>query len=253
MAWTWDITPAPAVGAKLTAAGFGAQVDGAVAELQAAVDTFTGGTAAAGASAAGTALLASSWARPGGAVPGLTTTKTDVTAGPTTILASPGSGRRVLKSLILSATASSTCQIIAAGSTIANLSLSANSVTGLDVVFPLTSSETVTATVSAGTVSCFASYGDRTDTTLDRLGMASSGTVVASGTARTVGQLWIGNASASVAATVSLTVGGKALLTSVPIAGGGVFSVDSAFAITNSEAISLTVSSGNAVCFVSGY
>jgi hypothetical protein len=68
VAWTYDITPAPAVGGKLTAAGFGAEVDGAIAELQAVLDTTTGGTAAAGATAWATIrdqLSYNLWTEPG--------------------------------------------------------------------------------------------------------------------------------------------------------------------------------------------
>jgi hypothetical protein len=249
MAWTWDITPAPAVGDKITAAGFGAQVDGAVAELQSAVDTITGGSAVAGATtyASTTAstfsgLLLREAARPGGEIASITRAgPVSCPVGTTTVVSSPASGRRAVKWLFVNApTAGTSVKLTYAGQDMTTLSFSTGGVWEWDVLWPLTSTETITATVTGATATVTAGYGDRATTDVTRLGLASSsasGTLISSGTARTITHLWIGNPSTSTSATATVAVGGTNLLTTLTIPSGGLYDLSVPLPITNSQAV----------------
>jgi hypothetical protein len=258
MAWTNDITPAPAVGAKITAAGFGAQVDAAVAELQSVIDTTTGGTAAAGASSwASTrdALLLREAARPG--ADGVSVTRTGPTScpvGTTTVVSSPASGRRVVKWLFVNApTAGTNVKLTYAGTDMTTVSFSAAGVWEWDVCWPLSSTETITATVTGATATVTAGYADRSATDVDRFGLVSSsgsGTLVASGTARTITHLWVGNPSTSTTASGTVAIAGTNLITTLAIPSGGVYDLSVPLSITNAQAVTYAGDGVTALTFM---
>ena len=193
----WIDVPAAAVGQKLTAAGFGLAVDTAVLQLQDETDLDR----------------VREWARPGGDVDGGLTTGAPVTvsgAG-TTLVSGPGAGRRVVKGLTLwSASAGSDITLALAGTTWCRRVYGSAGVDFLALCLPISAGETLTASVTAGSVVCTPTYADRADAVVDRFGIGSSSgtlTLVAAGAARTVTQLWIANTTAT-ATTGTVRVGG---------------------------------------------
>jgi hypothetical protein len=256
VAWTWDITPAPAVGDKITAAGFGAQVDGAIAELQANLDTTTGGTAAAGASSWATnrdALLLGAWAEPGYPVVGLTGAVTSVAAGPTTVVSGPSSGRRIVKNLVINATTASTnVTATLAGTTLFAISFTAVGTLQIPCAIPVANGETLQITVNH-TTTVTASYADRTGTALDRLGFVKStgsGTLRASGTAATISQLWLCNTDNSVG-SIALTIGSAVVDVAMPAL--SVLTIDDPIAIPAATAVTYVSGGTNVAMLAVGY
>lgn len=257
MAWTWDITPAPAVGDKITAAGFGAQVDGAVAELQSVVDTATGGTAAAGASAWATnrdPLLMGAWAKPGDpSVPGLTGGVTSVAAGPTTVVSGPSSGRRIVKNLAINAlTLNTTVTATLAGTTLFTINFAAAGFLQIPCAVPIANGETLQITTDH-TVTVTASYADRTGTALDRLGFVKStgsGTLRASGSAATISQLWLCNTDNS-AGNIALTIASAVINVSMPAR--SVLTIDDPIAIPAATAVTYVSGGTNVAMLAVGY
>jgi hypothetical protein len=256
VAWTYDIT-APAVGGKITAAGFGAQVDGAVAELQSVIDTTTGGTAAAGATAWVTnrdALLLGAWAKPGHPVVGLTGAATAVAAGPTTVVAGPSSGRRIVKNLILNATtAATTVTATLASITLFEVQFTTAGLLQIPACLPIASGENLQITVDHA-VSVTASYADRTDSTLTRLGYAhstGSGTLRASGTAATISQLWLANLDQGAAGSIALTIGSTVINVAMPAA--SLLTIDDPIAIPVSTAVTYASGGTDITMLAVGY
>jgi hypothetical protein len=262
VAWTYDIT-APAVGDKITAAGFGAQVDGAVSELQANLDITTGGTAATGATSWATqrdTLFLQHWSRPGSDVYGnVRTGPTAVTtgAGITTVVTAPGGGTtRVIKGLFIHATAAASTATLTLGSTVLGvIDFASAGLAQLDCTIPITSADTnglrVTMTGGTGQVTC--TYGDRTDALVTRLGLANgstSGTLVASGTARTITELWVGNPSTSTAGAATVSIAGTALISAFSVPAKGFVIVDMPISITNAEAITWAGDSSNSLTYM---
>jgi hypothetical protein len=257
VAWTNDITPAPAVGAKITAAGFGAQVDAAVAELQSVIDTTTGGTAAAGATSWATsrdALLLGAWAKPGfPGVPSLTGAVTSVAAGPTTVVSGPSSGRRIVKNLVINATtALTTVTATLASTTLFSITFTTAGMLQIPCAIPIANGETLQITVNH-TVTVAASYADRTGTTLDRLGFVKStgsGTLRASGTAATISQLWLCNTDNS-AGNIALTIGSAVIDVAMPAL--SVLTIDDPIAIPAATAVTYVSGGTNVAMLAVGY
>jgi hypothetical protein len=228
VAWTYDIT-APAVGDKITAAGFGAQVDGAVAELQTAIDTRD----------------VYAFAKPGHPVSGLTGAATAVAAGPTTVVAGPSSGRRVVKNLALNATTNATTVTATlAGSTVFAISFTTAGLLTIPACLPIANGENLQITVNHA-VSATAAYADRTDTTVTRLGYVNSsgsGTLRASGMAATISQLWLANTNSGAAGNIALTIGSTVIDVAMPAA--SLLTIDDPIAIPVSTAVTYAVTGG---------
>jgi hypothetical protein len=270
VAWTYDITPAPAVGDKITAAGFGAQADGSVAELQSAVDTITGGSAVAGATTYAsayttnsTALLLHDWTRPGGESIGHTLSgPTSVTtgAGITTFVSAPAGGTtRVVKSVFIhSPTIASTAKLTLGSTTLGYISFPTGGVAELDCCIPLVSTDTngLRVTMTGGTGYVTAGYADRADTTILRHALTTShtsGTLLTapgSGATRYVTSVWIGNTSTSTAAVTTLTIGAGDLLHSYSIAGSGIFILDKPIPVTNATTVTFTGDATNDLTYM---
>lgn len=195
------------------------------------------------------------WALPGLEVPGVTTTVTTVTAGPTTVVAAPsGSGRRVVKNIILAtAAAGSVATITWAGLTLGTIVLPAG-VTSFDVCLPCAVSEPLQVTVSGGTLQVLALWGDRTDSLVQRLGYLSSssvsGTLIATGTTRTITSLWLANNSSSTAAVTSLSVGGTVVLPTLTMPARSILALDSPVEITNAQAVTFVGDGTNAITYL---
>lgn len=237
MAWTYDIT-APAVLGKITAAGFGAQVDGAVSELQTAVDTVT----------------LHEWAKPGHPAQGLTGAATAVAAGPTTVVAGPSSGRRIVKNLILNATtAATTVTATLASITLFKVQFTTAGLLQIPAGLPIASGENLQITVDHA-VSVTASYSDRTDSTLDRLGYAhstGSGTLRASGTAATITQLWLANLDQAAAGSIAITIGSTVIDVAMPAA--SLLTIDDPIAIPVSTAVTYASAGTDIAMLAAGY
>jgi hypothetical protein len=266
VAWTYDITPAPAVGGKLTAAGFGAEVDGAIAELQANLDTTTGGTAAAGATAWATIrdqLSYNLWTESGAEDPSHTLSgPTSVTtgAGVTTFVAAPAGGTtRVVKSVFIhSPTVASTAKLTLGSTTLGYISFPTGGVAELDCCIPLVSTDTngLRVTMTAGTGYVTAGYADRADTVIKRHALTTShtsGTLLTapgSGATRYVTSVWIGNTSTSTAAVTTLTIGAGDLLHSYSVPGSGIFLLDAAIPVTNATTVTFTGDTTNDLTYM---
>src|SRR4051812_10236567 len=125
----WTTITQPAVGGKITAAGFGDQTHDAVAELQLIAD-----------------------AKPGGDAIGLTTpAPASVSAGPTTIVSGPSSGRRLVKQLWLSGPAGATVTLTISGAAVQIQKIShVGGIFVYPVTIPLASGENLQATVTSG-------------------------------------------------------------------------------------------------------
>lgn len=188
--------------------------DNGGAETQLLVDTETG--------------EARAWATPGHPIPGITGTPTTCTTGTTTVVAAPTTGRRVVKGVTIHApTAGASVVVTAAGTAIATLDFATAGVKSLDLVVPLAATETVTVTVTGSTVYVLAVSGDRRDTTVTRHGLtvgATSGTLVASGGARTITHLLVAN-NGSAPATATVQVGSGYVLNALPVPARGLFSL----------------------------
>jgi hypothetical protein len=256
VAWTYDIT-APAVGDKITAAGFGLQADLGMAELQSVVDVATGGTASAGATSWATdrnALILGAWAKPGHPVVGLTGAVTSVAAGPTTVVSGPSSGRRIVKNLIVNApTALTTVTATLASTTLFKVKFTDAGLLQIPSCIPIANGETLQITTDQA-VTVTGSYADRTGTTLDRLGFANSsgsGTLRASGTAATISQLWLCNTDTGAASTITITIGSNVVNVSMPAL--SLLVIDDPIAIPVSTAVTYA-SGGTAISMLAvGY
>jgi hypothetical protein len=188
---------------------------------------------------------------PGRNLTGVATLITSVSSGPTTIVAAPAGGLRLVKSIVMAGPAGATVQLTLAGSTILNTTLTTTGLNSFDLTLPVAVGEAIAATVSAGPVIFTASYADRTDGVVQRLGMtSSSGTaqsVVAVGTARTISQLIVANTSRTTDTTVVVTIAGTAIMPTTTVRAGSIFTIDAPIAITSSQAITFT---GNGVTAV---
>lgn len=241
---TWTEITQPAVGDKITAAGFGTQVYTASNELQDQADL----------------VVLRDCAAPGREATGITRTgPTAVTtgAGITTVVTAPAGGTtRVVKGLFLhAATAVSTATITLNATVLGVIDFASAGIAQLDCTIPLTSTDTngLRITMTGGTGYVTATYIDRTDALVTRLGLANgstSGTLVASGTARTVTELWIGNPSTSTAATATVGIGGSDFLHAYPVPAKGIVIVDMPIPITNAQAITWAGDSTTALTYM---
>jgi hypothetical protein len=197
------------------------------------------------------------WSKPGAIVTGLTTATptTLASAGPTSILAGPASGRRVVKQILITGAAGVTCTVTAASVNIASFAFPATptkNTAQLSLALPIANGESVTATTSGGSATFMPVYADRTDTSFQRLGLVSSsgsGNIIASGTARKITQLWIANCHASNTATGTVARGGTTIVDSISLQPGAVFSLDDPFTITNAQALTYAGDSTTALTY----
>jgi hypothetical protein len=113
--------------------------------------------------------------------------------------------------------------------------------------------ETITATVTGAAATVTAGYADRTTTDVDRFGLVSSsgsGTLISSGTARTITHLWVGNPSTSTAATGTVAIAGTNLITTLSIASGGLYDLSVPLPITNAQAVTYAGDGVTALTFM---
>lgn len=195
-------------------------------------------------------------ATPGSSVRGQANVRTTVTAGPTDVVASPASGRRIVKGLALNVATAGNAVTVSLGATaIMRLPFTlAASVLDLGLTLPLTSSETLKVTSASGTVQVEAGYVDRGDALIDRLGLQSStsgGTVVASsGSARTISQIIVANTSSSTSATYTLTVAGTDLMTTAALSPSTLLMFDRARDLPAGQTVATTITGGGTVATV---
>jgi hypothetical protein len=197
------------------------------------------------------------WGKPGAIATGLTTATptTLASAGPTSILAGPASGRRVVKQILITGAAGVTCTVTAASVNIASFAFPATptkNTAQLSLALPIANGESVTATTSGGSATFMPVYADRTDSSFLRLGLVSSsgsGNIIASGTARKITQLWIANCHASNTATGTVARGGTTIVDSISLQPGAVFSLDDPFTITNAQALTYAGDSTTALTY----
>jgi hypothetical protein len=195
---------------------------------------------------------------PGGNGTSLTSMITSVSAGPTTIVASPAAGKRIVKGILMSASSGATITLAIGATTIFTTTTTQAGIIQVDLLLPIGTTETIAATVTSGPVVFTVSYFDRTDGVMQRLGMtSSSGTgvsLVASGTARKVGQLYVANTSATTATTVAISIGGTAITPALAVPAGTAMTIDMPIAITSAQAITFTGDGATAVTVIaSGY
>lgn len=195
------------------------------------------------------------WSRPGLEVPGLKTTVTTVSAGPTTVVAAPASNRRVVKAITFAtAAAGAAATVTWAGVTLKTVTFLAAGVASLDVCLPAAVAEPLQVTATGGTVQVTASWADRSDALVARLGYAASssasGTLISSGTARTVTYFMIANNSASATATTTVAVGGTTWLPSLSMPPQSFIAFDSPFALTSSQALTFIGDATNALTYL---
>jgi hypothetical protein len=199
------------------------------------------------------------FSKPGVYATGITTgTPTTISsAGPTSILAGPASGRRIIKNILITGERGATVTVTAASVNIAKFDIPngtgspAKNTAALTLALPIANGESVTATVGSGAATFTPIYVDRTDALFDRRGLTSgsaTGTIVASGTARTITQLWIANCG-SIAATGSILRAGTTIVDSVSLEAGGVFSYDDPLTITNAQALTYSGDSTTALTY----
>lgn len=187
-------------------------------------------------------LLPGQWGVPGAEVPGLTGSPVSVAAGAgaVTVVAGPASGRRVVKALTVSApSAGMTVTFTLASLTLARLSFSSAGHAEISCVLPIAATENLQATVTGGTSVITPRWGDRADTTLTRLTYTStsgSATLIASGTARTINQMWVANPSSSATASFSLAIDGTTIKT-VALPVSGMYHLDSPVPLTSAQAL----------------
>lgn len=200
------------------------------------------------------------WSKPGVYVTGLTTGApvTISSAGPTTILSGPTSGRRVVKQILVTGAKGATITVTAAGVDICKFTFPngtgdpTKNTAQLSLALPIANGESVTATVASGAATFMPVYADRAGSALDRRGLvtgATTGTIVPAGTAWTITQLWIAN-TGSVPATGSVLRAGTTIVDSVSLPAGAVFDLDDPFTITNSQALTYSGDSTTALTYL---
>jgi hypothetical protein len=200
------------------------------------------------------------FSKPGVICTGLTTgtPTTLASAGPTSILAGPASGRRIVKTILVTGAKGVVVTVTAASVNIAKFTLPngttdpAKNTAALTLALPIANGESVTATTSGGSATFMPVYVDRTDTSFTRLGLVSAsttGNIIASGTARKITQLWIANCSTTTTATGSVLRAGTTIIDSVSLAPGAVFSLDDPFTITNAQALTYSGDSTTALTY----
>lgn len=219
---TYGITQ-PAVGDKITAAGFGKQIKDSLDIHDLLI-----------------------WAA-AGREPSTPTTSaaTTATVGTSTVVASPGSGRRVLKSLLVHApSAGAGVTLTVAGTNVAVLDFSAAGLFAADVVVPIASSETIAVTVTGSTVYVTAAYADRTDALLDRLGIVSTTSaspqtlVTSSASARILTELWIAAPDAA-GTTATVKVGSNYVTNALAVPSHGLLVLDEPIPVPASTTVTV--------------
>lgn len=198
------------------------------------------------------------WARPGGTVPGMVTgTPVAVSAGPTTILSGPASGRRVLKHLLVSGPQGAIFTLSVAGVALYANQLSpsgGNQLYTYQLTVPIGNAETVQATVSAGTCVFTPVYGDRADTVIDRRGFlaglsASAASVVPAGSTRTFTQILVGNTTANTAVT-ELLIDANSITGRLSIPPRTLVTIDDPIAITGAQALKYKGDGANSLTYL---
>lgn len=197
-------------------------------------------------------------ATPGADITGLTTpAPVSVSAGPTTIVAGPSSGRRVVKSILLSGPSGATVTLTLAGVTLWSGKFTSADLKVIDCCIVIANGENLQATVTSGPVVCTSSYADRSTLDILRLGLSggtTSGTAISAGTARTITEVWIGNQSATNGATFVLLKGGTAITPSLSLTAGNLVTLDSPIQLSASESLTWTGDGSHAITVMaSGY
>jgi hypothetical protein len=156
---------------------------------------------------------------------------------------------------VYAGTATSTAKITLGATDLGIIDFAAAGMAQLDCTIPITSADTnglrVTMTGGTGRVTCV--YVDRTDALVTRLGLAAgstSGTLVASGTARTVTELWIGNVSTSPRAWAPCPSAAPRSSTAFSVPAKGIVILDMPTPITNAEAITWAGDSSNSLTYM---
>lgn len=189
--------------------------------------------------------LPAQWAVPGAEVPGTTTTITSVAAGPTTVVAGPAAGRRIVKALTVSAPAAGmTVTLTLAGLTLARLAFPSAGHIDITCVLPIAPGENLQATVTGGTSVITARWADRATTTLDRLAYTSTAAagveLIPAGDARTINQIWIANPSAVTTASCSLAISGTTITPVIALPVSGMVHLDTPLTLTDAQALTCT-------------
>lgn len=178
--------------------------------------------------------------------------------GTTTVVPLPsGSGRRVIKTVRISApTAGTTVSLVLNGVTVFTRTFTtAGQHPPIDCTWPLASSDTtgLQAVVTGNSAVVTPVWGDRTDATVSRFALTSSSaagptTLVGSGTARTFSHVWVANVGAS-AATATLRLGGNVIGT-FTLQPGDYYSDESPLPMGSTQALTFTGDSTNALTYV---
>lgn len=200
------------------------------------------------------------WSRPGFITTGMTTgTPTSVSAGPTTILAGPASGRRIAKHILVYGPPGAVFTLSVASTTLTtqqldSTSTSASVLAPLPVCIPIANGENLQATVSSGPCVFTPVYGDRADSLLDRRGLLSSSSssstdIVASGTARKFSQIWISNPN-NASATAELLTGTSSHTGVLTLPARTLITIDDPLTITNAQALKGKADGTHAITFM---
>jgi hypothetical protein len=200
------------------------------------------------------------WSRPGFITTGMTTgTPTSVSAGPTTILAGPASGRRIVKHILVYGPPAAVFTLSVASTTLTTQQLDSTSTSAavlapLPVCIPIANGENLQATVSSGPCVFTPVYGDRSDTLLDRRGLLSSSSssstnIVASGTARKFSQIWISNPN-NATATAELLTDTSSHTGVLTLPARTLITIDDPLTITNAQALKGKADGTHAITFL---
>jgi hypothetical protein len=189
----------------------------------------------------------------------VTGTPTSVSAGPTTILSGPASGRRVLKHLLVSGPPGAVFTITVAGTALFSNQLDSTSTSAAVLApyalcVPIANGETIQATVTSGPCMFTPVYGDRADNQLDRRGILSTSSssatdIVAAGTARTLSQIFISNTGTS-SGTASVSIGSTSITGIVTIPARTLVTLDDPVVITSAQALKGTADGTHAITFL---
>lgn len=199
------------------------------------------------------------WSRPGFITTGMTTaTPVSVSAGPTTILAGPASGRRIVKHILVSGPPGAIFTLSVASTTLTTQTIgsgsSASILAPLAVCIPIANGENLQATVSSGPCVFTPVYGDRADSLLDRRGLLSSSSssatnIVAAGTARKFSQIWISNPNSS-DATAELLTDAASHTGVLTIPARTLITIDDPLTITSAQALKGKADGTHAITFL---
>lgn len=200
------------------------------------------------------------WLRPGASIDasaqggGLV----DCPVGTTTVVAKPGSGRRIVKTVLISApTAGTTVTLVLNGVNVFTRTFSAAGFhPPIDCTWPISAGDTtgLQAVVTGAQAEVVAVYGDRTDTLVDRFALTSSSAtgptdLVTAGTARTFSHLWVANLSTTATATATVRIGTATILP-LTLGPGAYYSHESPVPITSAQALRFAGDGTNVLSYV---